>query len=176
MCYNKNTIILFVENEMCFITYNFIGRAKWEMGSLGFRPKDNNGLLNALNENICDNLMRIKDIQNTFYMVSHYQWIRKHLKKISKSMQHPKWDEVEYSKCDVKRSKYAYNNVVVVTNIFSNKFNCIHLDDDLLILEEFKIQKSNENKFEFIKYNGENAVFVFEKAYIKSINNKKMQI
>lgn len=159
---------------MCFITYNFVGRAKYEMGSLGFKPNNSNELtLKILNENVCHNLMRVKDIQKAFYVFSHYQWVRKHLKKISKAMQHKKWREITYSKCDVKRNNAPYDNVIIVTNIFSNKFNSIYCEDGLLKLEELKEQKSHDNKFEFIKYN-KNIFLVFEKDYIKSIKKKEL--
>lgn len=160
---------------MCFITYNFINKAKLEMGSLGFRPKDNNELtLSALNENICDNLMRLKEINNfdVFYIFLHYQWIRKNLRKISRAMQTQKWNDVKYSNCEIKRSKYITNNIVIVTNIFSKKFHSIFLNDGMVKLEELKRQKSHEKKFDIIKFDNENIVYVFEKDYINSLKKK----
>lgn len=161
---------------MCFITYKFVSNAKWEMGSLSFRPKDNSELtLIALKKNICDNLMRIKDVQNfnIFYIFAHYQWIYRRLRKISRAMQHSKWNEVKYSKCETERSKYVYDNVVIVTNMFSNKFHSIYFDNGEIKMEELKKQKSDEKKFQIVKFDDEDVFYVFEKDYIKSIKKKK---
>lgn len=57
---------------MCFVTYKFIGRAKYEMGSLGFRPKSIEDFTpQNLDEVVCNNLLKLKEAADSFYVFYH---------------------------------------------------------------------------------------------------------
>lgn len=159
---------------MCFITCNFIGRAKYEMGSLGFKPKCIEEFTpQNLDIIVCNNLLKLKDTTDSIYVFYHYNWIKKHFKKIGKAMLCEKWEtsEIEYSKCDIKRNKYVYDNVIVVTNIFSRKIYSIYFDEPNIILEKVKKEKNCDNLFDIIK--DDDGIYVFSKEYIKSLKKKK---
>lgn len=159
---------------MCFITYKFIGRAKYEMGSLGFRPKSIEDFTpQNLDEVVCNNLLKLKETTDSFYVFYHYNWIKKHFKKISKAMLGEKWEasEIAYSKCDIKRNKFVYDNVIVVTNIFSKKIFSIYFEEPNIVLEKVKKEKTYDKLFDVIKDDG--AIYVYSKEYIKSLKKKK---
>lgn len=159
---------------MCFITYNFIGRAKYEMGSLNFRAKSIEDFTHQnLDAIICNNLLKLKETGDSFYVFYHYNWIKKHFKKISKAMLSEKWKapEIAYSKCDIKRNKFAYENVIVVTNIFSGGIYSIYFDGSNIVIEKVKKEKTCDNLFDIIK--NDDGIYVFSKEYIKSLKKKK---
>lgn len=159
---------------MCFITYNFIGRAKYEMGSLGFRAKSIEDFTpQNLDVIVCNNLLKLKETSDSFYVFYHYNWIKKHFKKISKAMLSDKWEasEIEYSKCDIKKNKLAHENVIVVTNIFSRKIYSIYFDESNIVLEKVEKEKTRDNLFDIIK--NDDGTYVFSKEYIKSLKKKR---
>lgn len=159
---------------MCFITCNFIGRAKYEMGSLNFRAKSIEDFTHQnLDAIICNNLLKLKETGDSFYVFYHYNWIKKHFKKISKAMLSEKWEAhgITYSKCDIKRNKFAYENVIVVTNIFSVGIYSIYFDGSNIVIKKVKKEKTCDNLFDIIK--NDDRIYVFSKEYIKSLKKKK---
>ena len=169
MCYNN---IIDGDYYMCFITYGFIERARYEMGSLGFKPKNIDEMhLPVLKKIIADSLLRLKDTEDAFYINYHYRWVINHWKKIKKALCHEKWEtlEVPYSRIDIKRNKNYYSNVYIITNIFSDKFNNIYYDNSIKI-EDIQLVKTKENPFEVIQKNDRN--YIFTKEYLKKIKKK----
>jgi len=158
---------------MCFITYGFIARARYEMGSLGFRPNSVDEMqLPVLKEIVADSLLRLKEIRDAFFVNYHYYWVIRHWKKIKKALNHKKWNMLEnpYSKVDIKRNKSYYNNISIITNIFSNKFTNIYYDDSIKI-ENIQYIKTKNNPFKIIEI--DDRSYIFKKDYLKTIKKKK---
>ena len=160
---------------MCFITWNFICHAKYEMGSLGFKPK-NIEEFTFLNLDIvvCDNLLKLKNPADSFNVFYHYNWIKNHFSKLRKAMLNEKWNvhEIKYSKCDTKRNKVEYDNIIVVTNIFSSKIQRIYFNKSNIILEEVKKEKNNNELFDIIKE--DDVIYIFRKEYLQSLKKRKL--
>ena len=157
---------------MCFITYGFIERAKYEMGSLGFKPKSVDEMqLPFLKGIVADSLLRLKDTKDAFNINYHYQWVISHWEKIKKAFCHEKWKtlEVPYSKIDIKRNKNHYSNVCIITNIFSNKFNNLYYDNSIKF-EDIQLVKKKDNPFEVLQKN--NINYIFTKEYLKTIKKE----
>lgn len=164
---------------MCFITYGFIATAKYEMGSLGYRPKTKEDLsLASLNNVVCDGLFRLKDIGNRlsiFDVYYPYHWISKHINKISRAMSSEKWESggIPYSKCEVVRTRDLYSNVIVVTNIFSSSIHCIYLEEDNIKCEKIKKEKIVESRFKTVNDKETDTIYVYEREYLKLIRRNK---
>lgn len=158
---------------MCFITYGFIARARYEMGSLGFRPNSVDEMqLPVFKEIVADSLLRLKETSDAFLVNYHYHWVIKHWEKIKKALNHEKWLMLDnpYSKVDIKRNKAYYSNISIVTNIFSNKFTNIYYEDSIKI-EEIQYVKTKNNPFEIVEI--DNGSYIFTKDYLKTIKKKK---
>lgn len=164
---------------MCFITNSFIATAKYEMGSLGYRPKTKEDLsLASLNNVVCDSLFRLKDIGNRlsiFDVYYPYHWISKHINKISKAMSSERWKSsgIPYSRCEVIRTSDLYDNLIVVTNIFSRSFHSIYLEKDNIKCEKIKKEKIVESRFKTVNDKETDTIYVYEREYLKLIRRKR---
>lgn len=157
---------------MCIITYKFIIRAKYEMGALGYRPKNDKLLdLSELNQNVVNTLFRLKNNDDAFMAYYHYSWILKHHKKIKKAQKNYKWQnkDITYYPIELDRYKKCCNNIDIVTNMFSKKV--VSLSMDKTIFEKTYTKKPRQKLFKLISINDRN--FIFTKDYLSTIKRKK---
>lgn len=160
---------------MCFITQNFIANAKYEIGSLGYRPKKSEDLsIEKLNSVVCTNLLKLKNPDDAFYVCYHYNWVVRHLKKISKAMMTEKWQlsDIAFSQCGVKRGREMRNDVIVVTNLFSEVFCCIYAKNKKIQYEYVSNPKFANASLDTVEIDDE--VYIFSCEYLKTLKKKKL--
>lgn len=163
---------------MCIITYNFVDNAKYNMGSIGYRPKEEKDFdLTKVKELVVDQMFRLKDLEKSFYLAYHYSWITSHWRKILKAKDHHKWNDggIQYSQSDVKKNKEHYDNLAFSTNLFGNKYDTYYLDENDKIVHELINKSSKHNNdidgCEIVKINDEFSC-LFETSYLKTLKKK----
>lgn len=160
------------------ITRNFIWNTKYYLCSLGINLKRFPTLtLENIKAFALDLLFRIKDINDAFYANCAYSFIEKHWKKIQKAILSYKWKE-PYSSKDIpsiQKNKTHYDNLLIITTIFSSKPETYLLDDNGNIIS-LPIDKKHKLKdSSTILIEGENNVsYLYERSYVSSLKKKRL--
>ena len=164
---------------MCIITYGFVAEAKYNMGSIGYKPKEEKDYnLEIVKQLIVEQMFRLKNTSDAFFLSYYYSWIVSHWKKILKAKNHYKWNAsgISYSKSDIKKNKELNYCISFSTNLFGGKNDVYYLDDKANIVHDVieKTKKSDKEleSCEVVKINDEISG-LFEKQYLKTLKKKK---
>lgn len=139
---------------MCFITSNFVFKAKCALNSLNLEYKNIINLtISDLNYHISEILLSLDNDSDAFIVYHYYHQIVKHLKKIKKAFTSDKYNSIDDSLLidNINTSQNIYDNIIIVTNIFSNKMNSIYYENSKIVIEDIKKDKSKNNLFDTVK-------------------------